>query len=103
MEELSRKKLTEFDLEKQLEEELLKGKEKQAKLFELFEVIHQIYTVNQFIKDCPSFPDSNKDIIKREMISAIGSTLAIEGTVLRDEEIEESFQKAELKTKLKNK
>lgn len=103
MEELSRNKLRQFDLEKDLEEELLKSKENQAKLFELLADIHQIYTVDKFIKDCPSFPGSNKDIIKREIISSIGATLAIEGTILREEEIEESFQKADLQIKLKNK
>ncbi|MHC4498405.1 MAG: Fic family protein [Planctomycetota bacterium] len=103
MEELSRKRLTQFDLEKELEEALLKNTEKHMKLFGLLALIHQTYTVDQFIKDCPSYPDSNEDIIKREIISSVGATLAIEGTVLRDEEIEESFQKADLKTKLKNK
>ncbi len=103
MEELSQKKLRQFDLEKELEEELLKSKENQAKLFELLGVIYQIYTVDQFIKDCPSFPDSKKDIIKREIISSVGATLAIEGTMLREEEIEESFQKADLQQKLKDK
>ena len=102
MVELSQTKLSQFDLEKDLENELLNDKDKQAKLFELLATIQQIHTVNQFIKDCPSYPGSTKGIIQREIVSSIGATLAIEGTILREEEIEESFQKAELQTKLKN-
>lgn len=103
MEELSRQKLKQFDLEKDLEESLLKNSENMKSLSELLMAIRQIHMVDQFITDCPSFPDSNKDIIKREIISSIGATLAIEGTILREEEIEESFQKADLQAKLKNK
>ena len=103
MEELSRQKLKQFDLEKDLEEDLLKDSKNMKSLSGLLMAIRQIHMVNQFITDCPSFPDSNKNIIKREIISSIGATLAIEGTILREEEIEESFQKADLQTKLKNK
>ncbi|MHC4364520.1 MAG: Fic family protein, partial [Planctomycetota bacterium] len=103
MEGLSRKKLIQFDLEKELEETLPQTKEGQAQLSEFFLRPYEVYTVDQFIKDCPSFPDTNKDIIKREIISSIGATLAIEGTLLGEEEIEESFAKAELQKKLDNK
>jgi len=102
MVELGRTKLSQFDLEKDLEKELLKDKNYQAKLVELLATCQQINTVNQFIKDCPSYPGSTKEIIEREVKSSIGATLAIEGTMLRDEEIEESFKKAELQMKLKN-
>lgn len=104
MEELSRTKLSQFSLERELEETLQKSKEGQSRLYELIALTHKIYTVNQFIKDCPSFPGSiKKYIVKPEIISSIGATLAIEGTILAEEEIEESFNKANLQAKLKNK
>ena len=101
MAELSRTKLRQFDLEKDLEKELLESEQK--KLFGLLSDIHRIYTVDQFIKDCPSFPGSNRDLIKDEIISSVGATLAIEGIVLREEEIRESFDKADVSARLKDK
>ncbi len=52
---------------------------------------------DRFIRDCPSFPGSNKNIIRDELVSAIGSTLAIEGITLREEEIKESITKQTFK------
>ena len=103
MVELSRTRLSQFDLEKELEKNLLSDNKYREKCVELFTTFQQIYTVNQFVVECPSYPDSTKGIIDREIVSSIGATLAIEGTVLREEEIEESFKKAELKERLKNK
>jgi len=100
--ELSRARLSQFDLEKELEEPLLTDSKYHEKFVELFKTFQQIYTVNQFVKDCPSYPGSTKGIIQREIVSSIGATLAIEGTILKDEEIEESFKKADLQDKLKN-
>ncbi len=99
--ELSRTKLSKFDLETDLEKRLLE--EDREKLVDFFSVIQNIQTVDQFIRDCPSFPGSNEEIIREELISAIGATLAIEGTILRPDEIEESFQKADLQKDLERK
>lgn len=64
--------------------------------FELIRAIEKINSVDRFIKDSPSYPRSTDKIIRGEMISAVGATLAIEGTSLDGEEIEESFQKADM-------
>lgn len=66
------------------------------KIMEVLTISERIQGVDQFIKDSPSYPGSTDKIIRGEMISAIGSTLAIEGTNLNDKEIEESFKKAEM-------
>lgn len=66
------------------------------KTLELFSIILNIRSVDQFIKDSPSYPGSTDKIVRGEMVSAVGATLAIEGTNLDPEEIEESFQKADL-------
>ena len=61
----------------------------------LTDIIWKIESVDQFIKDTPSFPGSTDKIIRSEMTLAIGSTLAIEGVHLNPDEIEESFRKAD--------
>jgi Fic family protein len=62
-----------------------------------------ILGIDRFIKDSPSFPGSTDKIIRNELVSAIGATLSIEGTMLDKEEIEESFQKAQQGEPLKRK
>lgn len=99
---LNLNKLIEFDLEKDLEQRLLEDNEPK-RLLEFINTIHEIQTVEQFIRDCPAFPKSTESIIEDELRSAVGATLAIEGTMLKDEEIEESFHKADLKKKLDKK
>lgn len=100
--ELSRKRLREFDLEEELDKKLLEG-EDQQRFLGLYTTIGQIWTTDQFIRDCPSYPGSTDKIIRDELVSAIGATLAIEGTILRAEEIEQSFEKADLQENLQRK
>jgi len=102
MEALSLKKLSRFDLEKSLEERLLK-EEGHKRIFDFLDTFREIQIADQFIRDLPSFPRSTEDIFRHELRSVVGATLAIEGTVLREEEIEKSFQKADLQKKLKSK
>lgn len=63
------------------------------KIIKFFELTQEIQSIDQFIKDSPSFPGSTEKIIRNELVSAIGATLAIEGTILDREEIEESLRK----------
>lgn len=102
MEELNKTKLRQFDLEKDLEIELLKSPEKQEGLFHLIKRCSQIFSVNQFIFDLPSRPDLKKDIINQEINSSVGATLAIEGIVLDEEETSVAFQKLDIQAKIKN-
>lgn len=97
--ELTFEKLIKFDLEKELEEALLQ-KGKQDQIIEFLKIFHEIISVDNFIRDCPSSPGSTDKIIRSEMVYAIGSTLAIEGGNLLPEEIEESFQKADRQEQL---
>ncbi len=99
---LDLEKLSKFDLEKDLEKRLFEDK-KPKRLFEFINTVHEIQTAEQFIRDCPAYPKSTDSIIEDELRSAVGATLAIEGTMLKDEEIEESFHKADLKKKLEKK
>ncbi len=99
---LNLEKLSKFDLEKDLEKRLFEDKEPK-RLFEFINTIHKIQTVEQFIRDCPAYPRSTDSIMEEELRSAVGATLAIEGTMLKDEEIEESFHKADLEEKLEKK
>jgi len=93
---LTLKKLMQYDLIEDIEL-TIKGDEKQFQLFlEFFEVYRQIQNIDQFIRDYPAFPGSTDKIRRSELISSVGATLAIEGTKLTKEEIETSFQKADL-------
>jgi len=100
--ELTFERLVKFDLVEKLEESLFRKGEK-AQITDFFNTMQQIQGADQFIKDSPSFPGSTEKIIRSELVSAIGATLAIEGTILREEEIEESFRKASLKENLERK
>ena len=99
---LDLEKLSKLDLEKDLEKRLFEDK-KQEQIFDFINTFREIRIADQFIKECPSYPRSTQEIIRRELTSVVGGTLAIEGTILREEEIEESFQKAGLQKKLKDK
>lgn len=95
-------KLIKFDLIEDLEKSFFRrGNSDSIVCF--FNTIQQIQSIDQFIKDAPSFPGSTDKIIRSELVSAIGATLAIEGTRLGEEEIEESFRKADLKESLRRK
>ena len=64
-------------------------------IMKFFSIRSEIDSIDQFIKDAPSFPGSTDKIMRGELVSVIGATLSIEGTVLDKEEIEESLRKAE--------
>lgn len=68
----------------------------QGHIVQLINLASEIHGVNQFIIDAPSFPGSTDKISRGEMAQAIGSTLAIEGTEMKKEEIEESIRKASM-------
>ena len=97
---LSYKKLIQFDLLDAVEKNLMDDKEK---FFEFFSTIQGIIAADRFIRDCPSFPGSNKTIIRNELVSAIGSTLAIEGIIIKEDEIKETLQKPSFKDNIKRK
>jgi Fic family protein len=90
--------LIKFDLAKRLEKNL-----NSEQFTDFFATYQDIIIADQFIRDCPAFPGSTNDIINEELMSVVGATLAIEGTTLRQEEIKESFIKADLNQKLKDK
>ena len=95
-------KLIKFDLLDEADKALL-ATDNPGRLKDFFTTMQEIISTDQFIKDSPSFPGSTDTIIRDELISAVGSTLAIEGTLLAKEEIEESFQKADGNEKLRRK
>ena len=92
--------LMEFNLLEKIETDVVASPELMGKFFLLF---FEILGTDKFIKDSPSFPGSTDKIIRNELVSAIGATLSIEGTMLDREEIEESFQKARQGEPLKRK
>ncbi len=99
---LTYERLIRFDLLNVIEKDLFeenRGKD----IAEFFTTMQEVVALDQFVKDSPSYPGSTDKIVRDELISAIGATLAIEGTALGKEEIEESFRKADLNEKLKRK
>jgi len=93
-------KLMKFDLVEDVE----------AKIKENFEILRDLTQVNQqiitndiFIRESPSFPGSTDKILRSELVSSVGATLAIEGTRLTSQEIEESLEKADLNKELEKK
>lgn len=89
---LTCERLVKFDLVESIEK--AKGLDID-KISKFFEIISEIQNIDNFIRDTPSFPGSTDKIIRNELISVIGATLSIEGTILEKEEIEESIKKAE--------
>ena len=87
---LSYNKLIQFDLLDDAEAKLTQNREN---LFGFLSTFQDIAAADKFIRDCPSFPDSTETIVRDELVSAIGSTLAIEGIVIKEEEIKETIQK----------
>jgi Fic family protein len=96
--QLTCEKLINFDLIENLEKNL-----DTKVLLEFFQISSDINNIDSFIRESPSFPGSTDKIIRNELISVIGATLSIEGTILEKEEIEESIQKAERGQILKRK
>ena len=101
--QLNRNRLSEFDLIEKIEKDELFEENRKQQLFDFLNNFRDIQIVDQFIKDCPSCPGSTKEILEDEFRSAVGGTLAIEGTILKDEEIKESFEKADLCKRLEKK
>ncbi|MFW9941611.1 MAG: Fic family protein [Candidatus Thorarchaeota archaeon] len=97
---LTYEKLIRFDLLDYREKSLMENFDPNKFIY-FFDKTQEIKSVDQFIKDAPSFPGSTDKIIRNEMVAAIGATLSIEGTTLAKEEIEESFRKADLNKSLK--
>ncbi len=87
---LSYNKLIQFDLLDDAEAKLTQNREN---LFGSLSTFQDIAAADKFIRDCPSFPDSTETIVRDELVSAIGSTLAIEGIVIKEEEIKETIRK----------
>jgi len=102
---LTLNKLVKYDLVEDLEAKLKEAanEERFQLFFEFFDIYQQIKTDDQFIRESPSYPGSTDKILRSELVSSIGATLAIEGTKLTKEEIEESFQKADLNKQLEGK
>lgn len=87
---LTCERLMKFDLIESFEENL------DIQTFsKFFGVTNEIQSIDSFVRDTPSFPGSTDKIIRNELLSVIGATLSIEGTILEKEEIEESIKKAE--------
>ena len=93
---LTLEKLARYDLIEDIELDIGGDKNQFQLFFEYFNIYQQIQNTDQFIRDFPAFPGSTDKIHRSELISSIGATLAIEGTKLTKEEIEISFQKADL-------
>jgi len=93
---LTCEELMKFDLAKRLDQDT-------DKFIKFYSITSAIRNVDTFIRDTPSFPGSTDKIIRGELISVVGATLSIEGTLLEKEEIEESFQKADKGEPLKRK
>ncbi len=97
--ELTYDRLIKFDLVEEREVSLFQD-DSRAYLVDLMQATQEIQSVDQFITDSPSYPGSTDKIIRGEMVAAIGATLAIEGTILDHDEIEESLEKATLNEQL---
>ena len=95
--------LNKFDLEKKLEKDIFNDEARRNQLSDFLTTISEIQVEDRFLRDCPAYPGSTQDIFEKELVSAVGATLAIEGTNLREEEIQESFHKADLKQRLEQK
>lgn len=97
---LNLEKLMKYDLIEDVETKM-KDQDSFSLFYDFFDISQQIITNDKFIRECPAFPGSTDKILRSELISSIGATLAIEGTRLTEQEIEESLEKADLKKELK--
>jgi Fic family protein len=100
---LNLKKLSQFDLVEEFERSFLADENNRKQFVDFLRIMQEIINADSFIRDCPSFPGSNQTIVERRLSSAVGATLAIEGTMLKEEEVKESFRKADLQQRLKGK
>ena len=99
---LTYKRLLKFDLLDQAEKKLLDSSNTQT-LIKFFRLWKDIEKIDEFIKDAPAYPGTTDKIVRDEMISAIGATLAIELIDVSNDEIKESFRKADLQEQLSRK
>jgi len=99
---LNLEKLMKYDLIEDVETKMRK-QDNFGSFFDFFDISQQIITNDKFIRECPAFPGSTDKILRSELISSVGATLAIEGTRLTEQEIEESLQKADLNKQLERK
>ncbi len=95
--------LIRFDLLKEVEEALAESQENVYALIGFLNIWQDINNADELIKELPSYPHSTKNIIRSELVSAIGSTLAIEGISLKEEEIKEVLQEPDLKDNIQKK
>ncbi|MHC4459945.1 MAG: Fic family protein [Planctomycetota bacterium] len=102
---LNLEKLMKYDLVDDIEAKMRDPNDKKymKSFFDFFNAYQQINIEDQFIRESPAYPGSTDKILRNELVSSIGATLAIEGTNLTKEEIEESLQKADLKESLEKK
>lgn len=99
---LNLEKLIRFDLVDDIESRIHNDK-KLDMLMEFLAICQQIQNIDQFIRDCPSYPGSMDKIQRNELVSSVGATLAIEGTKVTNEEIEITLQKADVNAELERK
>lgn len=99
---LNLEKLMKYDLIEDIESKM-RDEKKLKMLCDFLGLYQQIHSVDQFIRDYPSQPGSTDKIRRSELVSSVGSTLAIEGIKLTKEEIEISFHKFELHKELERK
>ena len=99
---LNLEKLMKFDLVDDIESRIHNDKKFDI-LMEFLDICQQIQKVDQFIRDCPSYPGSMDKIQRNELVSSVGATLSIEGTKVTNEEIEIALKKTDLNTELEKK
>ncbi|MFC1678039.1 Fic family protein [Planctomycetota bacterium] len=95
---LTYERLIKFDLVEEAEKDVLVNN--RVFVVDLLQTQQDIISTDQFIRELPAFPGSTDKILRTELISAVGSTLAIEGIKLNSDEIKESFEKADSKQDL---
>ena len=96
---LSYLQLMRFDLLKEVDS-AIHDKGVLDKYLKFSTLCHEINKADQFIKELPAFPFSTKNIIRNELVSAIGSTLAIEGITPGRDEIIDAVEEPPLDEKL---
>ena len=62
---------------------------------EMFQLRNKIAGLHSLIVEMPAFPNVPDRILRNELIRAVGSTTAIEGNTLSNEEISDAFAKAD--------
>ena len=86
---LDQEKLLKFDLLAQTDLAAL------AKTYGIYKQINEIKVLHSLIVEMPSFPRVPDIVLRNEKIRAVGSTTAIEGNTLTQEQIQKAFDKAD--------